>query len=66
MLATFNDTLESIDSPSLQIAKMEGRIIPLDYNSMNEFALLIFMNVWLGRKKHEDFNEMILIIIILL
>ena len=60
MLATFNDTLDSIDSPSWHIAKIEGRIISLDYNCMNELPLLIFMNVWLGRKKHEDFNEVIL------
>ena len=60
MLTTFNDTLESINSSSLQIAKMKGKIIPLEADYMNEFTLLIFMNVWLGRKKFEGANKLFL------
>ena len=60
MLKTFNDTLESIDSQSLQLAKMEGRIIPLNMDYMNDIGLILIMNVWQGLKKLEDFDEMLI------
>ncbi len=55
------DPLENIDQDSIKKAEDEGKLIQMNEAGsvvdINNTILIVFMNVWLGREKTADFDE---------
>ena len=56
-----SDSLESIDPYSINEAKHEGRLVEMNgtetSSEMDNIAIVMFMNDWLGRYNQSDFDE---------
>ena len=56
-----SDSLESIDPDSINRAKNEGRLVEMNgtetSSEMDNIAIVMFMNDWLGRKNDSNFDE---------
>ena len=56
-LATYNDTLDNIDRKSIDKAKNENKIVLINDEVLKQY-LVIILNLFLGRKEKDDFEEM--------
>ena len=59
-LANYNVTLDNIDSESIEQARKENKIVPLntEYPGIPKSCIAMYLNLFLGRKGDEDIDEM--------